>query len=209
IRVHHGNQFEAVHSFHYEAPFIQEDIPEPILALPWGSLYVLKIINRLKGERDYLDKVKPAKAYLLWGLVTDPIFTLKFFLLSTFYFLQTRFLYSPRRRATLRNTLAIMREEITPFHGLEDDARKILDESPHIHTVIFGHTHGPMQIDWQDGKTYINTGTWTRMINLDLRHLGQSTKLTFAYVEYDESGRPRASLQEWIGHHTPHRAFNF
>lgn len=208
IQIHHGNQFEAVHTTNYSQPFITENLPEPILYLPWGSVYVIKIINRLKWERDYIDKVKPAKLFMLFSLIFDPIFTIKFMLLSSFYFLHTRFIFSPRRRATIANTLAIMKEEITPFYGLEDDARQILDQHPSVHTVIFGHTHGPMQRFYRDGKTYINTGTWTRMINLDLRHLAQSNRLTFAYIEYDENGVPRPTLQEWLGLHRPHRPFN-
>ena len=209
IQIHHGNQFEAVHTTNYQHPFVTDNLPEPILYMPWGSVYVTKIINRLKWERDYLDKVRPAKLFMAFGILFDPIFTLKFFFLSTFYFLHTRFIYNPRRRATLTNTLAIMKEEITPFHGLEDDARSVLDKNPHIHTVIFGHTHGPMQRSYRDGKTYINTGTWTRMINLDLRHLGQSNNLTFALIEFDEKGSSLSSLQEWKGFQHPHRPFNF
>jgi UDP-2,3-diacylglucosamine pyrophosphatase LpxH len=209
IRIYHGNQFEAVHTTNYKQPLLTDNLPEPILYMPWGSVYVLKIINRLKWERDYIDKVRPAKLFMLFGFLFDPIFTLKFFLLSAFYFLNTRFIYNPKRRATVMNTLAIMKEEITPFYGLEDDARMILDTESNVRAVIFGHTHGAMQRFYRDGKTYINTGTWTRMINLDLRNLGQATKLTFAFVEYDDAGNPRASLEEWFGHSHPHRPFNF
>lgn len=209
IQIHHGNQFEAVHRANYEQPFLTENLPEPILYLPWGSVYVIKIINRLKLEVEHIDKVKPAKLFMLFGLFVHPIAIIKLFLFSTFYFLNTRFVYNPRRRANISNTLAIMKEEITPFHGLEDDARLLLDQNPHVHTIIFGHTHGPMQRFYGDGKTYINTGTWTRMISLDFRNLGQSTKLTFAHIVYGEDGKPRATLEEWMGLHKPHRSFNF
>ncbi len=208
IQIHHGNQFEAVHTTNYQQPFVTENLPEPVLYMPWGSVYVIKIINRLKWELDHIDKVKPAKLFIFIGLFIHPIVIFKFLLFSAFYFFNTRFVYNPKRRANIANTLAIMKEEITPFYGLEDDARAILDKNPHLHTVIFGHTHGPMQRYYPDGKTYINTGTWTRMINLDLRHLGQSTNLTFALIEYDSTGRPRATLEEWSGLHRPHRIFN-
>lgn len=208
IEIHHGNQFEAVHFMNFENPFIEDGLPEPILSIPWGSVYVLKIINRMKRERDWVDKVKPIKLMLIWGLFTDTIFMLKFIFLTSFYFLRTRFVYSPKRSATLSQTIKIMQQEITPFHGLEKDARALLDKKSDVHTVIFGHTHGAMQQRFPDGKTYINTGTWTRMVNLDLRHLGQSVRLTFALVEYDETGTPRTSLQEWIGQHSPHKMFN-
>lgn len=209
IQIHHGNQFEAVHAANYDRPFVTENLPEPILYLPWGSVYVIKIINRLKWEVDHIDKVKPAKLFMLFGLFVHPIIIIKLFLFSAFYFLNTRFVYNPRRRANIANTLAIMKEEITPFYGLEDDARELLDRNPHIHTVIFGHTHGPMQRYYPDGKTYINTGTWTRMINLDFRNLGQSTKLTFALIEYGDDGRPVSTLEEWFGIQKAHRVFNF
>lgn len=209
VEIHHGNQFEAVHTTNYEQPFISENLPEPILYMPWGSVYVLKIINRLKWERDYIDKVRPAKLFMAISLLFDPIFTLKFFILSAFYFIHTRFIYNPRRRATIMNTLAIMKEEITPFYGLEDDARAILDRKPEVKVIVFGHTHGPMQRFYRDGTTYINTGTWTRMISLDFRNLGQSAKLTFALIEYDEQGHPQATLEEWMGLSHPHRPFNF
>ena len=207
IRIHHGNQFEAVHTLNYKNPFLADIDGGPILALPWGSVYVLKIINRLKWERDYLDKVKPAKRYFLIGLIFDPFFMLKFFFLSAFYFFHTRFIYSPRRRATIWNTIKIMRQEITPFFGLEGNAHEILEKNPQVHTIIFGHTHGPMQRIFRDGRTYINTGTWTKMINLDFPNLGTSMRLTFAFVQYDEGGKPKASLEEWYGHHAPHKMF--
>ena len=209
IQIHHGNQFEAVHRANYEKPFVTENLPEPILYLPWGSVYVIKIINRLKWELDHIDKVKPAKLFMLFGLFVHPMVIIKLFLFSAFYFLNTRFVYNPRRRANLANTLAIMKEEITPFYGLEDDARTLLDQNPHIHTVIFGHTHGAMQRYYSDGKTYINTGTWTRMIQLDFRNLGQSSKLTFALLEFTPDGQGKAELHEWFGIHHPHRTFNF
>jgi predicted Zn-dependent peptidase len=41
---------------------------KPVLNLPWGSFYVLKVINRFKWERDYVDKVRPIKIFLLFGL---------------------------------------------------------------------------------------------------------------------------------------------
>ncbi len=208
LEIHHGNQFEAVHNMNYQQPLISENLPEPILSIPWGTIYVLKIINRVKWEREYIDKVKPVKVFLVWGLITDTIFTMKFILLSSFYFMRTRFVYSPRRKATIWNTLKIMQEEITPFHGLEDDARVILDAKPAVNIVIFGHTHGAMQQRYRDGKIYINTGTWTRMVNLDLRHLGQTMRPTFALVEYDDGGKATATLQEWLGEHAPHKLFN-
>lgn len=208
IEIHHGNQFEAVNYIDYSQPFEVKQDKGAVLAFPWGSIYVLKIINRLKYDRDYIDKVKPIGLFMLRGIVTDTFFTIKFFLLTFFHFIRTRFIFSTLKNLSLWNTIKILKEEFIPFHGLESDARDILDKKNTVNTVIFGHTHGAMERNYRDGKTYINTGTWTRMINLDIRYLGRNVSLTFALIEYDDKGSPNASLQEWVGQHNPHKMYN-
>jgi UDP-2,3-diacylglucosamine pyrophosphatase LpxH len=209
IQIHHGNQFEAVHVFNYKKTILYEGLPQPVLNIPWGSFYVLKIVNRFKWDRDYVDKVRPIKAMLLWGLLFDTVFTLKFVVLSVFYFMKTRFIYSPQRRSSLGVTFRILKQESTTFlQDLEKDAMELLESQNHIHTLIMGHTHHPMFKSYPNGKTYINTGTWTKMINLDLRGIGSGYRLTFALIVYDEQGRAKATLEQWVGEHQPHRVFN-
>jgi len=217
VQIHHGNQLEAVHWFDYENPFIKRDDGEPILALPWGSFYVLKIVNRLKWEREYVDKVRPIRAMILWGLIFDTWFTLKFAFLSIFYFMKTRFVYSPNRRSRLSETIKIFKQQMTTFlQNLEKQARELLDLQPDVNTIIMGHTHLPMMKVYPDDKIYLNTGTWTKMIYLDLKGIGTRSHLTFALIEYDDSlsqdsknNRPKVSLREWIGEHKPHVVYDY
>jgi len=204
VEVHHGNQFEAVHVLNFEKPVLQNQVEEPVLNIPWGSFYVLKIVNRLKWEREFLDKVRPVKVYVLFGLILDPWFTLKYVFLSVFYFLRTRFVYSPKRRATLRVTAQILKQETKFLLNLERESRELLDTDATLKTVIFGHTHHPMDKVWPDGKQYINTGTWTKMINLDWRGLGQQVKRTFALIHICD-GVSRCELRQWVGEHSPHQ----
>ena len=206
VEIHHGNQFEAVHVLNFEKPILKTFLEEPVLNIPWGSFYVLKIVNRLKGEREYLDKVRPVKLFVLFGLIIDPWFTLRFVVLSTFYFLKTRFVYSPKRRSSPKVTLGILKQETNFLQDLEKPARRLLDLEPDVHTVIFGHTHKPMDKVYPDGKQYINTGTWTKMINLDWRGLGQQYCLTFAFIKISK-GKAHCELRQWHGEHAPHRAF--
>ena len=209
VQIHHGNQFEAVHYFDYDKPLLTESLSQPVLNIPWGSFYVLKIVNRLKWEREYVDKVRPVKAMVLWGLLFDTWFTLRFVFLSSFYFLKTRFIYSPQRRSQPhRVTAKILQQETTTFlQDLERDARHLLESQPKVHTIIMGHTHNPMYKTYPNGKTYINTGTWTKMINLDLRGIGGNYRLTFALIEYNAEGKATASLQQWMGEYKPYRSF--
>lgn len=209
VYIEHGNQYEAVHLMNYQRPLLTYDLAEPVLNLPWGSFYVLKIINRFKWERDYVDKVRPVKVMVLWGLFTDTWFTLRFVLTSIFYFLKTRFIYNPARRSRISVTMQILKEETKTFlQDLQDAARVALDERPHIHTVVFGHTHLPMHKVFPDGKSYVNTGTWTKMINLDFRGMGGGNhyKLTFGLIRIKD-GRAEVSLEQWIGAHKPHKTF--
>jgi UDP-2,3-diacylglucosamine pyrophosphatase LpxH len=208
VEIHHGNQFEAQHVLNFEKPVLDSHVDSPVLNIPWGSFYVLKIINRLKWERDFLDKVRPIRAYIFLGLFVDTLFTIKFGFLSLYYFLKTRFVYSPKRRAALGVTLRIVLQEARMWTNLETEARELLDAKPDVRTVIFGHTHQPMLKVYPDGKQYINTGTWTKMINLDWRSLGQQFRLTFAFVRILSDGESQCDLRHWVGPHNPHRAFH-
>ncbi len=208
VAIHHGNQFEAVHVLNFQKPLLENpELDRPVLNLPWGSFYVLKVINRLKWERDYVDKVRPIKLFLFIGLIVDTWFTIRFGFLTAFYFLMTRFVPSPSRRSRFRVTLDIFKQEAQGvFPDLENFARKLLDEKPELRTVIFGHTHRPMNRIWPDGRQYINTGTWTKMINMDWRGMGQQFRLTFALIRLKE-GRAHCDLRQWQGESRPHSVF--
>jgi UDP-2,3-diacylglucosamine pyrophosphatase LpxH len=209
VEIHHGNQFEAVHVLNFQKPILESpELEKPVLNLPWGSFYVLKIINRMKWERDYVDKVRPIRLFVFLGLLFDTWFTVRFGFLTAYYFVKTRFLPSPKRRSRLKVTLEIFRQEAqNVFPDLENYARGLLDQKPHVKTVIFGHTHRPMNRVWPDGRQYINTGTWTKMINMDWRGIGQQFRLTFALVQIRE-GEVTCDLRQWVGEHRPHAVFH-
>ena len=61
--------------FEFRKTLLADFNQKPVLNIPWGSFYVLKIVNRLKLERQYLDKVRPVGAFVIFGLLTDPLFT--------------------------------------------------------------------------------------------------------------------------------------
>jgi UDP-2,3-diacylglucosamine pyrophosphatase LpxH len=207
VEIHHGNQFESANALNFEQPVLTQNLPVPILNIPWGSFYVLKIVNRLKWEREYLDKIRPVKLFMILGFIFDPIFTFKYGFLTLFYFLKTRFTYSPRRNANIGTTAMILKQETNFFLDLEAQARSVLDHDPELRTIIFGHTHKPMNKAYPDGKQYINTGTWTKMINLDLRNFGQPPFcLTFALVSIRD-GHAKCELRNWVGEYSPHRVF--
>lgn len=207
VEIHHGNQFEPGSYLNFEKPLLTEHLPEPVLNLPWSSFYVLKIINRLKWDRDWVDKVRPVKVFLVLGLFMDTLFTLRFMFLSAFYFAMTRFVWSPARRSRFKLTLEMLKPELRLFLDLEREARALLNTREDVKTIIFGHTHRPMNRIYPDGKQYINIGTWTKMINLDFKGLGQQVARTFVLVRI-ENNTAFSELRQWIGEHSPHHTFD-
>jgi len=59
---------------------------------------------------------------------------------------------------------------------------------------------------YPDGKQYINTGTWTKMINMDWRSIGTHSRRTFALIHIKD-GESRCDLRQWVGEHSPHQVF--
>ena len=84
------------------------------------------------------------------------------------------------------------------FPDLSDAAKRILRD-PEIHTVVFGHTHVYRHLIIGEGKQYINTGTWTDIVSMELETFARRTKLTYVRVEYDERGNSIPLLRHWIG----------
>lgn len=208
LEIRHGNQFEASNAMDFEAPFEAGDEGALTLKLPWGSLYVLKVINRLKVERPLVDKVRPFRVFVLFGLVTDFVFTIRFLILTTTYFCRARLFQS--RTGFWKSLLRIadlVKQETTLSRDLEREAREVLDQRQDLKVLVMGHTHRPMDRLYADGKQYINTGTWTRMVNLDWSGLGQQLRRTFAYIEL-HGPDVTAELREWVGEYQPHQGFN-
>jgi UDP-2,3-diacylglucosamine pyrophosphatase LpxH len=206
VEIHHGNQWEPGSLLNFDRPVISGTLSSPVLNLPWSSFYVLKIVNRLKIEREHIDKVRPVKVFILLGLVADTIFTLKFCFLTAFYFIQTRLIPSPYRRSRFSLTLEMLKPELRLFLDLEREARQYLDENANVTTLICGHTHLPVNKVYPDGKQYINTGTWTRMINMDWKRWGAQPSRTFALIQIKD-GKAFCDLRYWVGEHSPHKAF--
>jgi len=206
VEVRHGNQFEPSNTLEMNDPFEQSYRGDKLLKLPWGSIYVLKIINRLKWDRPYVDKIRPVKLFVMVGLFIDPLFTIKFSFLSGYYFLRARVLSGKLFKIRFNDLLEFIKQETKFFQDLEGSAKELLDNSPRTHTVIFGHTHRPMHKIYPSGKQYLNTGTWTRMIQLDFQGMGNVFRRTFALVHIKD-GKTHSELRQWEGNQSPHKAF--
>ena len=211
IYVEHGQQYERFAQMDMDKPFITRGLPEPVLNLPWGSLFVAVQLPKIKCSRPHVDKVRPTSALFRWILIHDLVWGLKTafgilrFIISTVLF-RTRYQIHPGVKATLG-----LLKEISLYPNYDKIAFRILEKNDHINTVIFGHTHILRYRQWREGKEYFNEGTWNETTNLDLDDYGKQIRLTYAFIEYPlenpssrtENARPLVKLKQWHGAWTP------
>lgn len=74
VYVEHGGQYESsCHFRDYVKPLSPED-PRS-LYLPWGSMFVRYLFNKIEDVHPFADNVKPPTRYLMWAFRKDPLMT--------------------------------------------------------------------------------------------------------------------------------------
>lgn len=223
IYVEHGQQYERFARSDMKKPFITRGLPEPVLNLPWGSLFVAVLLPKIKQERPHVDKVRPFNEFLVHTFLHEPIWFIKTgFRIAKFVFDTMLFRRRYQIRDGFRATLGLLKE-ISVYPSYDKIAFRILEEREDVHTVVFGHTHILRYRQWREGKEYFNEGSWNEVTNLDLSEYGTRTRLTFAMIEYPQSSasspeeaeaqkarkgssasRPKVRLKQWHGLWKPH-----
>lgn len=87
IYVEHGCQYEAINHFPNPLNPVLVDSPDH-LALPWGSLFVRYVFNRVETLHPFADNVKPLTRYLSWALRKNPVLALGVLLRQGWVFLR-------------------------------------------------------------------------------------------------------------------------
>jgi len=198
IHIEHGHQYETINRIDPTRLFLTENLPEPILNLPWGTLFTVQYLIKLKMQRPFMDKIRPFRHMLWWCLFHDTWMAITQVFRLIAYFVSTRFSKNRYRQSSLKMTFKIL-FEASVFPDLTDAAKRIL-RTPEIHTVVFGHTHVYKQVQVSENKQYINLGTWCDIVSLDLENFARRTRLTYVKVDYDqEKKNPTPLLRHWIG----------
>lgn len=97
VYIEHGGQYEAANHFRdFLNPVLPED-PERI-ELPWGSLFVRYLFNKIEDIHPFADNVKPLTRYLGWAFRKNPIKALEVLLGRGWVFQQA--LWKAGRKAT-------------------------------------------------------------------------------------------------------------
>lgn len=197
IYIEHGNQYEVANAFDRSKYFLTRALPQPVLNQPWGTYFLINVINTVKRDRRHFDKVQPLGRLLKWTLIQDPKFFFKVLWMIIKFFFRSRFSSDPRKSTSIHETLKILLEAPV-FPDLDEAAERILMTRDEVHTVIFGHNHRPTFRQFAPGKEYINTGTWNEVTNLELDRMGTRLQCTFALLEYLDD-RIHSSLKVWNG----------
>lgn len=87
VYVEHGGQYEAANHFRDYFHPVMPDNPQQI-DLPWGSLFVRYLFNKVEDVHPFADNVKPATRYLSWAFRKDPIGTMDMLLTRGWVFLR-------------------------------------------------------------------------------------------------------------------------
>lgn len=217
----HGHEYELAH--HYDESSIATDVEgKKYFIPPWGSYYVTRVINKFKEGRDYINAVRPINKFMINGIIYDSLYTIRFAFANFYYFLMVRFVMIFKQKKGIIEVLEHVKKEIQLFQNYEVLTEEYVTKNEDVHALIVGHTHDPIFREYDDGSIFINTGTWTKMYNLDFGKNFYGARLTFARVDVKEKEIPEEgktidkfdhldiSLNEWRGKSDlPFKEFRF
>ncbi|MBN1653215.1 MAG: metallophosphoesterase [Deltaproteobacteria bacterium] len=199
IQIRHGHQYERIHRVDYAKMTRKGADNREILDLPWGTLWILQVVNPAKKIRSHIDRIQPFTLFILAALLFDTRFAVGFVFRTLLHYLRHRVFTFRAWSQRIRNLPRLLREEIFSISTYDDAAKRSLLKQRGVHTLIVGHSHAPRYRLLRGRKVMINTGTWMKMINLNLQYLGQDSGLTYALIEYGDDGRPLPKLMRWYG----------
>lgn len=212
IYLQHGHQYEKAHEFDPKEAIIQDNLGKRYIKPTWGAYYCINIINKFKLERNYINQIQPIKKFLIHGMLFDTFFTLRFMFSNVAFFVMVRFYlwFHYLKQFKFKLILQDMERELLMFQNYETMTRKFFHQNPEAKVLVVGHTHHPGFRHFRDGTTFINTGTWTKIISLDFSFYFNGYHLTYAKIDathedYDLESFDKyvqCQLLEWHGDRT-------
>jgi UDP-2,3-diacylglucosamine pyrophosphatase LpxH len=186
IVLKHGHEYELAHHFSPTTNIATDIEGKKYFIPPWGSYYVTRVINKFKEGRDYINAVRPINKFMINGIIYDFLYTLRFAFANFYYFMMVRFVMIFKQNKGFFEVLENVRKEIHLFQNYEAVTEEFVTKNEDVHALIVGHTHDPIYREYDDGSVFINTGTWTKMYNLDFGKNFYGARLTFAKVDVKE-----------------------
>jgi UDP-2,3-diacylglucosamine pyrophosphatase LpxH len=193
IVIKHGHEYELAHHFHPRDSIVQANDGKRYFIPPWGSYYVTRVLNKFKEERHHINAVRPVGKFIVNGFIYDPLITFRFGLASTIYFFVVRFISLLNHSVSLKQLIKNALTELELFRDYEQLTQGYFAENENVKALIVGHTHEPIMRTNNEGKVFINTGTWTNMYHLDFGKQTFGPQLTYAKINVREEEKEKKS----------------
>ncbi|MGD2148639.1 MAG: metallophosphoesterase [Anaerolineae bacterium] len=101
VYVEHGGQYDVTNHFSdFQNPVSPNDPGR--IDLPWGSLFVRYLFNKVEDVHPFADNVKPLTRYLSWAFRTDPIRALEILFERSGVFLRAFWIAARKAASALR-----------------------------------------------------------------------------------------------------------
>ena len=206
VVVKHGHEYEAANQFDNEEAIVESSEGKKYFIAPWGSYYVTQVINKFKEERAYINQIRPIRTFIIYGLTFDTLFMLRFLFANIYYFIMVRFLDVYQNNRSFRDVKNNIIRELKLFQSSENFVESFFKKNK-AKVLIFGHTHHAIFRTYKDGSMLINTGTWTKLINLDFFTDRKGINLTYCQIDISDKKTQRkdsyshlnVSLNSWEG----------
>ncbi|MCT4640711.1 MAG: metallophosphoesterase [Bacteriovoracaceae bacterium] len=196
VYIEHGHNYEVAHAFDQNDSIVTASNDKKYFVPSWGAYYVTHIINRYKQERHHVNAVRPIRKFLIHGLIFDTLFILRFMIANAYYFVMVRLLLFKKTNASFRQMWDYSKKDLALFQDYEALTRNFFTKHEDAKVLVVGHTHEPIYREFLDGTSFINTGTWTQMISLDLDASHSYQKFTYAIIE-KQGEQVEAALNVW------------
>lgn len=198
VFLQHGHEYELAHKFDLDETIFESSEGEKYFVPTWGSYYVTHVVNKYKQERYHVNSVRPIRNFLIHGLIFDTFFTLRFIIANAYYFFMVRFLHYYRLKLGWKKVFEESLKQLNLFQDYDNLTRDFFRERPYAKVLIVGHTHEPVFREYSDGTRFINTGTWTKMVNLDLKSFANESQLTFAKIQITKLDYDLAHFDKYV-----------
>ena len=195
VWIEHGHRYEVLNRTDIHNVWVKDELGEEILNMPWASKFVVDFISKLRDNYPYIDKVRPLKNFLKWGIFFETKFTLKTVYKIIIYWLKNRVYFDPIRKMSFRVSLRHVSNSLS-FDAINNAVDKLMKRQD-VDVFILGHTHSTL-IQRKGNKVYANSGTWCDYISLNLHSLGHQSKMPFVFLKND-GNRWNTSLRFWLG----------
>ena len=196
----HGHEYEMANYRNSDEAILQGADGELHYNPPWGSYYVVRVINKFKAYSRHIQSVRPIKKFIIHGMIYDTVNTMRFILANVAYFFMVRFIYLFKSRRKFKDMIRYVREELVMFRNDHQIIEEYFDNNEDVKVLLVGHSHGLLYKQFWSGPLFINTGTWMQMHNLDFDRPVSSQAMPFALIVVSDHNSDQSVVELGLYH---------